>query len=326
MIIIGTEVGAGILALPIISAQLGFMVASLSMLLSWVVMLYTSLLIADICISMPSGTSFSRMAKKILGLPGAIISWLSFVVLLYAISVAYISAASSAFHELITSVPENILAIIFVFIFAAFIVMGVKTVDWVNRLLLTVKIIVLVSVCLILFNMINPQNLLNKPLNLGVLFVAVPVIITSFTSHLIVPTLTDYLHKDSKAIFRVLIIGSTIPLILYFLWLIAVLGVLPLHGPISFMTSVFDHKSINTANIGDVLTAIQQKVQMKSVTLGSNLFTDISVMTSYLSVSLALYHFNIDSYRLKKLSNKFQTLVALTLTFLIPLLYLKIYF
>lgn len=310
MIVTGTEIGAGILALPIISAQLGFLMTTVIMLIAWLVMTYTSLLIADICLKMPEGTSFSNMAKRVLGLPGAIVAWLSFVILLYAISIAYISAASSAFNHIISSIPEHAWSLIFVCVFAAFVVMGVKAVDWVNRLLLTIKLVFLVIVCVFLLGIINPSNLLVEPVSLGVLVVALPVIVTSFTSHVIVPTLTDYLHKDAKVIFRVLIIGSLIPLFLYFLWLAAVLGVLPLTGPISFMSTVFDHKPIDSANVGDILAALQSKIHMPFINISVNIFTDISVMTSYLSVSLALYHFNVDSYKLHRLSLQFRTLIA----------------
>jgi tyrosine-specific transport protein len=324
MIVTGTEIGAGILALPIISAQLGFLMTTVIMLIAWLVMTYTSLLIADICLKMPEGTSFSSMAKRVLGLPGAIVAWLSFVILLYAISIAYISAASSAFNHIISSIPEHAWSLIFVCVFAAFVVMGVKAVDWANRLLLTIKLVFLVIVCVFLLGIINPSNLLVEPVSLGVLVVALPVIVTSFTSHVIVPTLTDYLHKDAKVIFRVLIIGSLIPLFLYFLWLAAVLGVLPLTGPISFMSTVFDHKPIDSANVGDILAALQSKIHMPFINISVNIFTDISVMTSYLSVSLALYHFNVDSYKLHRLSLQFRTLIATLLTFIIPLLIAQI--
>ena len=90
MLIIGTEVGAGILALPIITAKLGFITGSFIMVCAWLIMTYTAILIADIAISMPVGTSFASMAKKILGRWGSVIAWIAFLMLMYTISVAYI--------------------------------------------------------------------------------------------------------------------------------------------------------------------------------------------------------------------------------------------
>ncbi|WP_119343708.1 amino acid permease [Facilibium subflavum] len=321
MIVTGTEVGAGILALPIITAKLGFLVSSIVMLAAWCIMTYTALLIADIALTMPKGASFASIAKRTLGKPGAVIAWVSFLLLMYCISVAYISAAASAFNALISSIPQNAWALIFVVVFGAIVVIGTTAVDLINRFLLTTKLIFLVIVCLVFLHYVSPENLIVSPIHLtSTLVIAIPVIITSFTSHIIVPTLTEYLNKDAKALFRVIFYGSLIPLVLYFLWLISVLGVLPLHGKVSFMGSIFNHVQIESANVGDILRALKEKISTSVANISMNVFTDISVMTSYLGVSLSLYHFNIDSYRLNRLNIKVKTLIAVVLTFIIPLL------
>lgn len=321
MIITGTEIGAGILALPIITAKLGFILSSIVMLLAWCLMTYTALLIADISLSMPAGSSFAAIAKRTLGDSGAILAWISFLFLMYCISVAYISAASSAFHILLNNISRNTWSIIFVAILGGIVVIGTTAVDLINRILLTTKLICLVLVCLFLLKHIDTSNLMVKPVELNdTLKVAIPVIVTSFTSHIIVPTLTEYLNRNAKVLFQVIFYGSIIPLFLYLLWLIAVLGVLPLHGEISFMHSIFSYTNVELANVGDVLQALNQKITTSAATISLSIFTDISVITSYLGVSLALYHFNIDSYRLYRLpSIKLKIIIAILLTFMIPL-------
>jgi tyrosine-specific transport protein len=321
MIVTGTEIGAGILALPIITAKLGFSVSSVVMLVAWCIMTYTALLLADIALSMPKGSSFASIAKRTLGLPGVVITWVSFLLLMYCISVAYISGASSAFNSLLPNISQGAWSLIFVLVLGAIVVVGTSAVDLINRVLLSVKLIFLVLVCLVFLNYVDVGNLLVVPVDLTpTLLVAIPVIVTSFTSHIIVPSLSDYLNQDAKSLFRVIFIGSIIPLVLYFLWLVAVLGVLPLHGSISFMSSIFDHVNIEQANVGNILHALREKITTSTANLSMNIFTDISVMTSYLGVSLALYHFNVDSYRLKRLPIQFKTLAAIILTFIIPLL------
>ena len=320
LIIIGTEIGAGILALPIVSAQVGFPSAVLIMLIAWFVMTYTSVLIADICIKMPYGTSFGSMARSTLGIPGAMISWASFIILLYSVCVAYISAATSAFTHLFPVIPIPICSILFVIIFATIVACGVRSVDLINRFLLTIKLILLAIVCISLLTWSSLSNLLIPPVSITSINIAIPVIVTSFTSHLIVPTITDYLKKDSKDIFKVLIIGSIIPLIVYLIWLTCILGTLPLDGPISFMNNVFNSTNNNSANIGEVLTALSLKIKTNGISFFIDAFADISVMTSYLSVSLALFHFNKDSYGLKGLTYRKQNIISMLLTFAIPLI------
>ncbi|MCF6807396.1 amino acid permease [Thiotrichales bacterium 19S9-12] len=321
MIVIGTQIGAGILAIPIITAELGFPLAFLLMIISWLLMTYTAILVSDIALHMPKGTSFGRMAKLTLGTPGAVISWLSFLLLLYTISVAYISAAASAFGHLLPSIPHWVLAILFVAVFASVTLLGTSSVDWVNRILLSIKLLFLLLACFTLFGYIELPNLSDHAFNGMTLLLAIPVLITSFTSHLIVPPLVDYLNRDKKAIFRVMLIGSSIPLTLYILWEIAVLGTLPLNGPISFMESIFSYKTVSNTNIGDVLSALSTKIGHADwAKFCINVFTDISVMTSYLGVSLAFYHFVRDSFRLNHIQHPLlRRSIGIILCFAAPL-------
>ena len=320
MIVIGTEVGAGMLALPIITAKLGFITGTLTMLAAWLIMTYTAILIADIALGMPRGTSFAMMARTLLGRAGAVTAWVSFLMLMYTISVAYISAAGSTFNHLIPAIPLTVWSIVFVAVFALIVLTGTRAVDWLNRLLLTAKLIFLLLACFALLPLVVGSNLLVFPHELEVMIIAIPVMVTSFTSHIIVPTLTDYLHKDKRVVFRVLVIGSLIPLLLYCVYLVAILGVLPLTGKVSFMSSVFQHQSETSANIGEVLTALSSRIQAGFVMFNVNAFTNIAVMTSYLGVGLSLYHFNIDSYRLGRFRRVPKCVLGILLTFLLPLI------
>ena len=320
MIVTGTEVGAGILALPIITAKLGFFLSAIIMFIAWCLMTYTALLIADISLSMPKGSSFTSIAKQTLGLPGAVITWTISVLLMYCISVAYISAAASTFNNLLTNFSYDICAIVFVVTLGGIVVIGTLAVDMVNRILLIIKIVFLVASSFFLLQYLDISNLMTRPLETGrSLAIAIPIIITSFASHIIIPTLTQYLDKDAKALFRVIFYGTLIPLLLYLLWLASILGMLPLYGDISFMNSIFNNTSITSANVGNMLQALDQKITTTMATISLTAFANISVITSYLGVSLAFFHFNIDSYNLRchtKISEKF---IAIVLTFIIPL-------
>ena len=321
MIVIGTEIGAGILALPIITAKLGFLYSMLIMIASWCLMVYTALLVTDINLKMPEGTSFAKMAGKLLGRPGEIISWLSFLILLYAISIAYISAASSAFSNMIPSLSQHSFAVIFVLVFSVFVLKGVGAVDVFNRLLVSVKLIIFLLVCLTIAAYIHPVNLLGSRINTGIFLLSIPIIVTSFTSHLIIPSLRCYLDSDPKVLFRVLLIGSTVPLIMYTLWELVILGAVPLEGPSSFMGTIFSHKpDVRTVNIGDVLNLVSDKIDASTALISINAFSYLAIMTSYLGVSLALYHFILDSFGLQKLKSRVcRTGAGAILTFAVPL-------
>ncbi len=321
MIIVGTMIGAGILALPIITAKLGFLVGSLLIIIVWTIMTYTAVVISDISCSMPYGSSFKTIAEKYLGKAGGLVATTSFLLLMYFISTAYISAAASSLSTTFPTVSENISSFLFVVIFGSIVVLGTRFVDYANRFFISLKILVLVILCVVLNKYIEMPNLLASPVDLGAsLLVSIPVFTTSFTSHIIVPALSDYLGKNTRDMKRVIIIGSIIPLILYIVWIISILGVLPLHGPVSFMGSIFDHIPADKANIGNILTTLGDKVKTPTTDIILHIFTYVAIMTSFLSVNLSLFHFNVDTYNLDRFKKVPSYMIAAVLTFAIPLI------
>ena len=321
MIIVGTMIGAGILALPIITAKLGFLIGSLLIIIVWSIMTYTAVIISDISCSMPYGSSFKTIAEKYLGKVGGIVATISFLLLMYFISTAYISAAASSLSASFPTISENLSSLLFVIIFGSIVVLGTRFVDYANRFFITLKIFVLVILCVVFNKYIEIPNLLASPVNLGAsLLVSIPVFTTSFTSHIIVPALSDYLGKNARDMKKVIIIGSIIPLILYIIWIVTILGVLPLHGPVSFMGSIFNHIPIDQANIGNILTTLGQKVKTPVTDMILHIFTYVAIMTSFLSVNLSLFHFNIDTYNLHRLKKVPSYIIATILTFAIPLI------
>lgn len=320
MIIVGTMIGAGILALPIITAKLGFLLGSLLIIIIWSIMTYTAVIISDISCSMPYGSSFKSIAEKYLGKIGGIVATIAFLLLMYFISTAYISAAVSSITVDFPAISEKISSVLFVLIFGSIVVLGTRFVDYANRFFISLKIIVLVILCVVFNNYIELTNLLASPVDLGASLLVSPVFTTSFTSHIIVPALSDYLGKNARDMKKVIIIGSIIPLILYIIWITTILGILPLHGPVSFMGSIFDHIPVNKANIGNILTTLGNKVHTPITDAVLHIFTYVAIMTSFLSVNLSLFHFNLDTYKLHKLKTVFGYTIAAILTFAIPLI------
>ena len=314
-VVVGTEVGAGILALPILIAHIGFPLGCLIMLVAWLLMTYTALLICEANLAVDDGASFAGMAKKLLNSIGRVVVWLSFLMLLYTIMVAYISAAGSAFN---TGFPigQHAISLIFVVVLGAFVVIGTTAVDWVNRILLGTKLLLLLFVCVVLVPHVNLANLNVSFFNTKLLLSTLPVFVTAFTSHLIIPTLRTYLRSNVVVLSRVIIIGSLIPLILYLIWIVGVLGVIPFFGANSF-ESLF--ATTPNANVGHILDLMKANIHNSAIYSPVSIFSNISVTTSFLGVSLALYHFLIDAFRLNRLPGIRKNVLAILLTFLIPL-------
>jgi tyrosine-specific transport protein len=318
--IMGTEIGAGVLALPILIVHVGVYIGSIILIFAWALMLYTALLCCEANDAIKGDGSFATMARIFLGKSGKAFMTIVFWITLSSIAMAYISAAGSTFKEMF-SMSAWLTSTVFVVIFGICVIIGTKTVDYVNRVLLSLKLLAFLIAILMLFSALKILNLSTSGEVLSIVS-SLPAIATAFILHNIIPTIRTYLDYDKKALRRVVIIGSLIPLILYILWVTAIIGNIPGHGPNSFEAIFAKGK---TANVGDLLNLLSLNTNNKFIMHAINFVATISVTTSFLGTSISLYHFVKDAFGHNKSNPVTNFIVPSILTFVIPLLIVIIF-
>ncbi len=314
LIIAGTTIGAGMLALPLVSASLGFFTASLLMIGIWAIMSYTSLLMLEVHQYGQRSATLHSLALQFLGKNGQRIATFSMLFLFYALCAAYIAGGSEQFHSKINIISPFELSktgstILFTVIVAIVIALGTKTVDVINRGLFTLKLIMLVSILFFLTPNITGEYLMSLPVHQGVFITALPVIFTSFGFHGSIPAIVNYLDLDIKKIKTSLLIGSSLPLVIYLFWQGITLGQL----------SQSEFEQINGLN--QFITTIQQSIDHQFIQLALSLFADLALLTSFIGVSLGLFEFLRDS---SKQWQKSSVITAL-LTYTPPLMFALFY-
>ncbi len=215
-------------------------------------------------------------------------------------------------------ISDRSASILFVVILGIFVLGGTGKVDFINRILLGTKLGLLLFICFILVPHANESFLLTiKEIPIKFLLLALPVFITSFVGHIIIPTLRVYLKSDAKVLKRVIWIGTAVPFFLYLIWLIAIMGSIPPFGKNSFaeIAALGDK-----ANVGDILHLLKLNLNESYFIKPVLAFATISVSTSFLSVSTSLKDFLIDGFNLNKFSNKVRFGLILLLVFVIPTL------
>lgn len=314
LIIAGTTIGAGMLALPLVSASLGFFTASLLMIGIWAIMSYTSLLMLEVHQYGQRSATLHSLALQFLGKSGQRIATFSMLFLFYALCAAYIAGGSEQFHSKINVISPFELSktgstILFTVIVAVVITLGTKTVDVINRGLFTLKLIMLVSILFFLTPNITGEYLMSLPVHQGVFITALPVIFTSFGFHGSIPAIVNYLDLDIKKIKTSLLIGSSLPLVIYLFWQGITLGQL----------SQSEFEQINGLN--QFITTIQQSIDHQFIQFALSLFADLALLTSFIGVSLGLFEFLRDS---SKQWQKSSVITAL-LTYTPPLMFALFY-
>ena len=140
---------------------------------------------------------------------------------------------------------------------------------------------------------------------------AFSVITTSFGYSIIIPSLTTYMNHDVRHLRWTLIIGSIIPLIIYILWQLLVLGTVPIEGGDGLAKAW---------KLGQSATdPLSKVVHSEMLKIGALYFSFFAIVTSFLGVSLSLSDFLTDGFKLKKTWE--GRLIACLLTFIPPLIF-----
>ena len=87
LIIAGTAIGAGMLAMPLTSAGIGFGFTAVLLIGLWLLLAYSGLLFVEVYqTAKRKDDGVATLAENYFGMPGRIISTVSLFVLLYALS------------------------------------------------------------------------------------------------------------------------------------------------------------------------------------------------------------------------------------------------
>ncbi|MDP3706272.1 MAG: aromatic amino acid transport family protein [Legionellaceae bacterium] len=314
LLIVGTSIGGGMLALPVSMAAVGMTNSIFFLFFCWLVMTGGALLILEVNIRLPSGSNMVTMAKSTLGMPGQILAWVTCLFLLYTLLSAYISGGSDVLNSLLQQahiyVPTWLTSILFTGLFSLVIYNGINTVDYVNRGLMFGKLGVYLILVLIISPHVHAVNLSQG--SLPAITSSLMILITSFSFASIVPSLREYFADDIRLLRQAIIFGSLIPLICYIVWMVVIMGVVEReghHGLMALMSS--DHAT------SGLTAALSHAVHNRWIHGFFEFFTSICIITAFLGVSLGLFDFLADGFKLKKKGH--QGISVLALTFLPPL-------
>ncbi len=308
LLVAGSCIGAGMLALPVITGIGGFLPASVLFLLAWLFMTSTSLLLLEANLAVGYDLSLISIAEKTLGKGGKILCWLLFLFLFYSLSIAYIAASGSILHTIFLDVfrwdmPIWVGSAGFTLLFGGVLFIGVRPVDYLNRLLMFGLI---VSYCALVFlgsTHVHFENLLVR--NWIYSFAAIPVLIISFGFHNMVPSLAQYFEGDLKRLRTTLLVGSFLPLLIYLIWEAIMLGIIPLNGREGLKEALDQGQAATEA-----LRAVAGKTWISTVGQAFALF---AIVTSFLAQSLSLVDFLSDGLKIAKEKGGRFFLILLTL-------------
>lgn len=313
-LISGTCIGAGMLALPVVTGISGFFPSMVVNILCWLFMLLTGLLFLEATLWMKEGANVLSMASRFFGPVGKVIGGITFLFLYYCLQVSYISGGApllgGQLETLGISLTGHANYALFVILFGAIVFLGSRVVDRVNWILMAG--LILSYVLLIAVGSTGIQAVFLKRQNWSIFLLAAPVLFSAYGYHNVIPSLTFYLKRNVRQLRLAIIIGTTIPFLAYSIWQLMIIGSIP-------------EQDIDLAAKQGV--PISQTLQMITghpwVSRLGVYFGFFALVTSFLGVSLSMVDFLADG--LNRHRQGLTRLVLCSAVFIPPALFAAAY-
>lgn len=316
LLIAGSCIGAGMLGLPIVTGLSGFFPSLGMFFLAWIFMTSTALLLVEVNGWFSRQVNLLTMVNHSLGKWGKGICWVTYLFLFYALLVAYISGIGGLCGTFFkvnfdTAFPSWMGSLIFVLLFGWIVYLGTRKVDLFNRGLMLGKIGFFVLLVVVGVFYIQPSFLLRSdPINAPS---ALPLLVIAFGFHNMIPSLNSYLKGDLKRVRLTVVGGSLMAFVIYLIWEILVLGIVPLDGANGLIESLKNDKEASQS-----IALIIGSPYIRLFAQGLAFF---AILTSFLAQALSLVHFLSDGL---KVNYKKQESLGLCALALIPPLALSI--
>lgn len=314
LLITGTAMGIGMLAMPVATAPGGFIPAAVNYFLCWLFAVCTGLLLLEACLWMPAGSSFMTMTKRLLGPLGGHLFWSFYFIFFLMGMVAHVIEGGQILNLISSNrIPGWTGSILYSFAFLPLIYLGVRYVERLN--------IVLVALAAIAFGFFI--TLSQSHIDLKFLhemdwhksWTALPIIMFAFGYQLIIPTLTSFMRRNILKMRIVIIAGITIPLIFYLIWEFVILGIDSANALGEL--SAFRYQGMSSIN------ALTSNPALSYLLPIGETFAFLTPAASFATFSLSFRDFLSDGTEIDK--QKYKKALLCFFLFLVPLLLALIY-
>ena len=237
-------------------------------------------------------------AEIYLGKWGKKLMFLTMVVGIYGALVAYLIGSSEILSKLLGGSHGNWFMAYFLAI-SAIIYFGLK---WVEKCEIFLGVLLIAAIFLITFTAMGHVDLNNlKEFSISKVFVPYGVLLFAYLGMAAIPEVKEEMASNLKGMKKAIIIGAAIPVVIYFLFSLAVVGSVGL-------------EKFNSLDANDRIAtiALSSTVGGKIFLIG-NLFAILAMATSFLALAVALEEMFIFDYKLGH--NK-----SWALTMIIPLI------
>ena len=294
-IIIGTVIGAGVLGIPYVIAKAGFLIGLIQLVIIGLLVLFMNLFLGEVVLRTNGNHQLTGYVEIYLGKTFKFLMFLSMVLGIYGALIAYLIGEGASLSAIFSGNPL-IYSIIF-FIIVTFIVhKGIKTLAGSEFIMSIVTLMVIFVIIILSSQKFNINNLVD--LNIPMIFLPYGAILFAYLGTVSIPEVKEELIKNRKLMKRAIIIGSLIPIFVYVLFALFIVG-----------ATGIETTEISTIGLGNLLG-------LKMIILG-NLFAIFAMFTSFIALAYALKEMYQYDYKLSKSSSLILTCLVPFIIFLL---------
>lgn len=291
LLVAGTTIGGGMLALPVLTSSGGFAPSLVIYLVCWLFMACTGLLFLEVCLWMGGESNIVSMAQRTLGAPGKWFAWIVYLFLFYCLTLAYVVGCGNLVVEASNgALPDWSGSLLFVLIFAPFVFAGARVVGPLNIALMFGLAVSYFIFVYLGYPYVKMDNL--REMNWSLSVFALPIAFTSFAYQGIIPTLVNYMHFDRHRIRQAILLGSFIPFVTYVIWEWLILGIVPAQGPGGLAEALSEGNN--------AVYPLKSFINNPSVYVVGQFFAFFALVTSFFGVTLGLLDFLADGLKIEK--------------------------
>ena len=305
-ILIGTIIGAGILAIPYAIAKVGFLTGLLDLIILSIAVIFLYLYMGEIVLATKGKHQLTGYAQKYLGSKGKTLMAFTMIFGIYGALIAYLIGVGKSLAALFGlqggililghSCSYALLFSILFFIIASTIVyLGIRAVGG-SELLMIIVISIIILISIFSLTKANFSNL--AYFDITKFFIPYGVILFALAGAVAIPEMREEI-KNPKRLKKAIIIGTLIPIFLYLVFAFSVIAALG-----------SETTEIATIGLGKHFGEI--------MVIFGNLFAVFAMSTGFFALGLGLKEMYNYDYKIKKgLSWILACIIPLILFFLV---------
>ena len=281
-LISGTAIGAGLIALPLTSINLGPTISTTIIFLMVFIAYKTSMMTIDLNDANEKSASIVDLSKNISGQKAFLISMVSFYTLSFALLTVYFSGITNTLCSFF-NFNDNIVILSCGIVLFFILSLNFSTFSKLNSVLVITLLVIIASAIIQVHTKETTITLGQKPCEISEIITFLPIIFTSFGVQNICPHVFEMLNKDRKKIKVAFLIGILIPAIIYIVWNSCVFT-----NVLTKDTTFFEKMRNHQVSVGELIQFLCKSSENMYMEIFFKILSLFAIITSTIWIGLGL--------------------------------------